>query len=90
MFTIRPDMQSRRLGRTLLNEAEAFAASHGARRMRMTVITVRPELIAWYERRGYARTGELLPFPYADERFGLPLRDDLEFEALEKELESRR
>ena len=90
MFTIRPDMQSRRLGRTLLREAEEFAAAHGARRMRMTVITVRDELIAWYERRGYARTGELLPFPYGDERFGLPLRDDLEFEALEKELEPAR
>jgi len=90
MFTIRPDMQARQLGRTLLKEAEAFAAARGARRMRMTVITVRGELIAWYERRGYARTGELLPFPYADERFGLPLRDDLEFAALEKELEPRR
>jgi hypothetical protein len=38
-------------------------------------------------RRGYARTGELLPFPYGNDRFGLPLRDDLQFEALEKELE---
>jgi len=90
MFTIRPDLQSRQLGRTLLNEAEAFAAARGARRMRMTVITVREELIAWYERRGYARTGELVPFPYADERFGLPLRDDLEFAVLEKELEPER
>ena len=90
MFTIRPDMQSRQLGRALLAEAEAFAAAHGARRTRMTVITVREELIAWYERRGYARTGELLPFPYGDARFGLPLREDLEFAALEKELEPGR
>jgi ribosomal protein S18 acetylase RimI-like enzyme len=90
MFTIRPDLQSRRLGRTLLTAAEAFAAARGARRMRMTVITVRAELIAWYERRGYARTGELQPFPYADERSGLPLRDDLEFAVLEKELEPGR
>ena len=90
MFTIRPDMQARQLGRELLEEAEAFAAARGARRIRMTVITVREELIAWYERRGYARTGELLPFPYGDERFGLPLRDDLEFAALEKELEPGR
>jgi ribosomal protein S18 acetylase RimI-like enzyme len=90
MFTIRPDMQSRQLGRTLLKEAEAFATALGARRMRMTVITARDELIAWYERRGYARTGERLPFPYSDERFGLPLRDDLEFAALEKELEPQR
>jgi ribosomal protein S18 acetylase RimI-like enzyme len=90
MFTIRPDMQSRQLGRTLLKEAEAFATARGARRMRMTVITAREELIAWYERRGYARTGERLPFPYSDDRFGLPLRDDLEFAALEKELEPGR
>ena len=90
MFTIRPDLQARQLGRTLLKEAEAFAAARGARRMRMAVITVREELIAWYERRGYTRTGELLPFPYADARFGLPLRDDLEFAALEKELEPAR
>ena len=90
MFTIRPDMQSRQLGRMLLAEAESFAAARGARRMRMTVITVRDELIAWYERRGYARTGELQPFPYADERFGLPLRDDLEFAVLEKSLEPGR
>jgi GNAT superfamily N-acetyltransferase len=90
MFTIRPDMQARQLGRTLLNEAEAFATARGARRMRITVITVREELLAWYERRGYVRTGELLPFPYGDERFGLPLRDDLEFAALEKELEPNR
>ena len=90
MFTIRPDMQSRQLGRTLLTEAEVFATARGARRMRMTVITVREELIAWYERRGYARTGELIPFPYADTRFGTALRDDLEFAALEKELEPDR
>ena len=90
MLTIRPDMQARQLGRTLLKEAEAFATARGARRMRMTVITARDELIAWYERRGYARTGERLPFPYSDERFGRPLRDDLEFAALEKELEQQR
>jgi ribosomal protein S18 acetylase RimI-like enzyme len=90
MFTIRPDMQSRQLGRALLREAEAFVAARGARRMRMTVITARDELIAWYERRGYSRTGEILPFPYGDERFGLPLRDDLAFEALEKKLEPAR
>jgi len=52
----------------------------------MTVIVQRAELIAWYERRGYVRTGERKPFPYGDERFGLPLRDDLEFEVLRKAL----
>lgn len=90
MLTVRPDLQARQLGRTLLAEAEAYAAARGARRMRMSVITVRDALIAWYERRGYARTGETLPFPYGDERFGLPLREDLRFDVFEKTLERSR
>jgi hypothetical protein len=40
--------------------------------MRMTVIDIRDELIAFYERRGYARTGIKKPFPYGDARFGFP------------------
>ena len=87
MLTVRPDRQSRQLGRTLLAEAEGFARSRGARRMRLSVITLRDTLIAWYERRRYCRTGETLPFPYGDERFGIPRRDDLRFEVLEKALE---
>jgi hypothetical protein len=54
--------------------------------MRLTVIQVRDSLSAWYERRGYVRTGETKPFPYGNDRFGLPQRPDLQFEALEKEL----
>jgi hypothetical protein len=52
----------------------------------MTVISVRDDLIAWYERRGYRRTGRMTPFPYGDERFGIPQRADLQFELLVKEL----
>ena len=52
----------------------------------MQVIRQREALIAWYERRGYARMGETAPFPYDNARFGLPLRDDLEFIILEKPL----
>jgi hypothetical protein len=54
--------------------------------MRMTVIDIRDSLIAFYQRRGYVRTGIHKPFPYGDERFGIPLRDDLRFEVLEKDL----
>jgi hypothetical protein len=56
----------------------------------MTVINVRGTLSAWYERRGYVRTGETKPFPYGDERFGLPQREDLHFEVFEKELDDIR
>jgi ribosomal protein S18 acetylase RimI-like enzyme len=81
-----PARQNAGQGRTLLAAAEAWARAHGAARVRMTVINVRESLIAWYLRRGYAPTGETAPFPYGNERFGTPLRDDLAFVVLEKEL----
>ncbi|MFF8267078.1 GNAT family N-acetyltransferase [Streptomyces sp. NPDC016562] len=87
MFAVRPGLQGAGLGKEILAEAERRArATWGAREMRMTVVHVREELIAYYVRRGYRRTGELSPFPYGDERFGVPLRDDLAFELLVKPL----
>jgi predicted N-acetyltransferase YhbS len=49
MLTVRPDLQARQLGRILLETAEAAAAAEGARRVRMTVISIRDTLIAWYQ-----------------------------------------
>ena len=90
MLTIRPTLQGSGLGRQLLDAAERRAAAQwSSRSMQMTVIVQRPELIAWYERRGYHRTGRRKPFPYGDERFGLPRRPDLEFEVLSKPLPPR-
>jgi len=86
MLTVRPDLQARGLGRVILEAAEAEAAARGARRVRMSVVNVRDGLIAWYGRRGYALTGEVLPFPYDDRRFGLPTRPDLSFVVLERPL----
>jgi len=88
MFAVRPVLQGAGLGKVIIAEAErTVRESWGAREMHMTVISARAELIAWYERRGYRRTGRLSPFPYGDERFGIPQRDDLAFELLIKELE---
>jgi ribosomal protein S18 acetylase RimI-like enzyme len=84
MLTVRPDRQDQQLGRRLLSASEAFARERGARRIRMTVVNVRETLIAWYERRGYARTGGIEPFPYGDDRYGVPNRDDLAFVVLER------
>ncbi|MEV8228563.1 GNAT family N-acetyltransferase [Streptomyces sp. NPDC079167] len=87
MFAVRPQLQGAGLGKVVIAEAERTAREDwGVREMHMTVISVRADLIAWYERRGYRRTGELTPFPYGDERFGIPQRDDLAFELLVKEL----
>ncbi|WP_304190455.1 GNAT family N-acetyltransferase [Phenylobacterium aquaticum] len=86
MLTIRPDQQDRKLGRTLLEGGEAFAAAKGARRIRMTVVSIRDTLIAWYERRGYAETGETRPFPYDNDQIGQPRVPDLSFIVMEKAL----
>lgn len=87
MFAVRPTLQGGGVGRDLLADAESYARDRlASTTMQMTVIAQRSELIAWYERRGYRRTGETRPFPYGDERFGLPRRDDLHFVVLEKSL----
>ena len=85
MFSVRPTLQGAGIGKAVLAEAERMAREDWKLpAMRMTVIDVRDELIAFYERRGYRRTGITKPFPYGDERFGLPKRQDLRFEVLEK------
>jgi ribosomal protein S18 acetylase RimI-like enzyme len=87
MFAVSPQLQGSGLGKVILAEAERTAReTWGVRELHMTVISVRDSLIAWYERRGYRRTGRMTPFPYGDERFGIPQRDDLQFELLVKEL----
>ena len=87
MLSVDPVRQASGLGRLLLAEAERDAAArYGADRVEMTVIRQRPELIAWYERRGYALTGATADFPMDDERFGLPKRRDLQFVVLSKTL----
>jgi ribosomal protein S18 acetylase RimI-like enzyme len=87
MFAVSPQLQGEGLGKIVMAEAERQAQeSWGVTEMHMTVISVRDDLIAWYERRGYRRTGRMTPFPYGDERFGIPQRADLRFELLVKPL----
>jgi len=85
MLAVHPHRQRGGVGAALLAEAERTAASAwGSRTVRMLVISARGELLAWYRRRGYELTGETEPFPYGDERFGVPRRDDLEFVELRR------
>jgi GNAT superfamily N-acetyltransferase len=87
MFAVVPTLQRGGIGKAVLAEAERFVRqTWGCETMRMTVIEQREELIQWYERRGYRLTGEYRPFPYGDERFGIPRRDDLRFAWLSKSL----
>ncbi|MEU9076375.1 GNAT family N-acetyltransferase [Kitasatospora sp. NPDC004745] len=87
MFSVRPGLQGGGIGRAVLAEAERLAGEEwGVDELEMSVIEQRADLIAWYERRGFRRTGVFTPFPYGDERFGIPLRSDLRFEKLTKVL----
>jgi ribosomal protein S18 acetylase RimI-like enzyme len=83
MFAVRPDRQGGGIGRATIDEAIRVAVERwGSVELRMTVIRQRGDLIAWYRRLGFEATGETVPFPYGDERFGRPRRDDLEFVVL--------
>ena len=87
MFAVAPGRQGGGVGGAILAEAERVVRDDWRTTiMRMTVIDVRDELIAYYQRRGYRRTGIHKPFPYGDPRFGEPKRPDLRFEVLEKQL----
>jgi N-acetylglutamate synthase-like GNAT family acetyltransferase len=88
-FAVRPTLQGGGVGAALLRAAEERARRLGLERVEMTVLSVRSELIAWYERRGYARTGATRPFPYGVERNGRPRTDDLVFAVLTKDVTQR-
>jgi ribosomal protein S18 acetylase RimI-like enzyme len=82
MLAVAPEAQAHGLGRQLLAAAEAHARQAGCHRIKMSVLALRPELLAWYERQGYCRTGASEPFPDTT-RFGRP-RQPLTLLALEK------
>lgn len=64
LLCIDPVLQAGGYGKQIITAAEDFARdTFGADHMVMTVIDRRIELIEYYERRGYARTGETCPFP---------------------------
>ncbi len=84
MLTVAPGMQAKGIGKTLVKAAENYTLLQNCQAIQMTVISVRNELINWYERLGYHKTGETEPFPN-DPRFGIPRRP-LEFLIMEKEI----
>lgn len=87
LFAVDPTLQSGGVGSALLTAVETIAGQEWACSwMQLEVLRQRVDLIAWYVRRGYEPTGETLPFPYEDERFGQPRRDDLVFAVLRRPL----
>lgn len=82
LLTVQPDLQDRGIGKQLMQTAELYAKLLGKKGIQMTVISLRNELIAWYQRHGYQPTSETQPFPVG-QALGDPRRD-LEFMVLEK------
>jgi len=85
MFAIEPSLQQAGLGKMVIARCEADAKRlWTAKFLRLTVISLRDPLIAWYERRGFNRTGEHEPFPF-EEAPGA-LRTDFDLVVLQKPL----
>jgi ribosomal protein S18 acetylase RimI-like enzyme len=86
MFAVDPARQGAGTGRQVVRWAELAASElFGAREIELEVLAQQELLRAWYERLGYAATGEIRPFP-ADPVFAVPMRDDLSLVVLSRRL----
>lgn len=84
MLSVSPELQAKGIGKQLLAVSAGYAKHMGCSSITMTVISIRKELIAWYERHGYRATGETEPFP-TSLKFGRP-RQPLVFIVMEKKI----
>ncbi len=84
MLSVSPSQQNLGIGKQLLHAATQHAQKNHFATIHMTVISLRSELIAWYKRQGYLKTGEKKPFP-RDPTFGVP-KLPLEFVVLSKQV----
>ena len=95
MFAVHPELQGQGVGNVILQAAETFASRHlqsdvqasakKPARLTMSILSHRPELLSYYQRRGYQLNGNKMPFPN-DGNNGEPKRQDLELLELEKML----
>ncbi len=83
MLSVSPALQTKGIGKQIMAAAELYAISQGCPAVFMRVISIRRELIAWYERQGYYKTGEVQPFD--DTKFGTA-KEPIEFVVLQKDL----
>lgn len=85
MLSVDPAVQTAGIGRALLAQLEASARTlWNCSSMTLSVINLRHELIAWYERRGYVQTGGHYPFPF--EQHPASGRDDFDVLEMRKTL----
>jgi ribosomal protein S18 acetylase RimI-like enzyme len=82
MLAVDPAQQAGGVGRALIDAGLDHVRAQGGARVKLTVIDIRDTLIAWYERRGFTRTG-FEPFPYNHRRIG-DTSGELRFVVMEK------
>ncbi|HLG38495.1 MAG TPA: GNAT family N-acetyltransferase [Chitinophagaceae bacterium] len=82
MLSVSPLIQAKGIGKQLMTEAEEYARHKNCTSIFIKVISLRHELVAWYERKGYRKSGETEPFP-AQDSFGRA-RQPLEFVIMER------
>lgn len=92
MFAVHPELQGQGVGNVILQAAETFAERHlrsnsQPTRLTMSILSHRPELLAYYQRRGYQLNGNKIPFPY-DSNNGEPKRKDLQLLELDKKIDN--
>ena len=84
MLAVNPKLQGAGAGKQMLAHAERYAnESFGSEKFIMAVVSSRSELIAFYLRRGYQKTGVVQDYPLSA-GVGTPKFTDLKTEALEK------
>lgn len=90
-FAVHPAVQGRGIGDTMLSAVETFAIRHAHAKnvtyLSMSILSHRPELLSYYQRRGYLLTGEKMAFP-RDGNNGDPKRDDVFLEFLQKPIQA--
>jgi GNAT superfamily N-acetyltransferase len=84
MLSVKPTLQNKGYGAEMIQAAEALTLREwGVAGFYMSVITLRTELIAFYERLGYARTGQVQDFPQNSDLWQVKVAG-LKFEYLAK------
>lgn len=84
MLAVNPALQATGIGKQMLAYAEHYARTeYGAEKFAMLVVSSRIELIAFYQRRGYQKTGVLMDYPMTA-GVGIPKYSGMTIEMLEK------
>ncbi|HXH75000.1 MAG TPA: GNAT family N-acetyltransferase [Bacteriovoracaceae bacterium] len=66
MLAVRPNLQANGIGKALIRQVQEFAISKDHKQIRITVINLRDEILAFYNRLGFMFTGREEVFPLGD------------------------